>query len=102
MVTINHNQNGDAEGNGERIFEAMLPSEHDYHSKVPYYTTILKKRKHYDLPINQGKSIYLITFDQDRKLIDRKLIRSATDGETQVCDFGINGSIGLQILQEHS
>lgn len=47
---------------------------YDYHDKVPYFTTILKKGEKYDLPYNKGQKIYLYTFDKDGHRIDKREI----------------------------
>jgi hypothetical protein len=47
---------------------------YDYHKKVPYFTTILKKGEKYNLPNQKGQKIYLYTFDKDGHPIDKKEI----------------------------
>jgi hypothetical protein len=52
---------------------------YDYHNKVPYYTTILKKGQKYNLPYNKGQKIYLYTFDKNGQTINKQEITPANN-----------------------
>lgn len=55
--------------------EILNQSDHD--NKIPYFSSILKGGKQYDLPITKNGEIYLYTFDGDGKQIDNQVITPA-------------------------
>lgn len=53
-----------------------IANSYDYHNKIPYYTTILKKGKVYDLPTPSNQKIYLYVLDQYGNTIDKQIIQA--------------------------
>jgi hypothetical protein len=56
-----------------------ISNKYDYHKKVPYFSTILKSGKKYNLPIKKNEKTYLYTFDKNGKRIDKQIITPANN-----------------------
>ncbi|MCL7763770.1 hypothetical protein MPF19_10115 [Polaribacter sp. Z014] len=54
-----------------------ISNKYDYHKKVPYFSTILKSGKKYNLPIKKSGEIYLYAFDKNGKRVDKQIITPA-------------------------
>lgn len=59
------------------FYENEIEDDYDYHNKVPYFTTILKSEESKNLPIFNGKNIYLYALDKHGNRIDKQLIKSS-------------------------
>ncbi len=58
------------------FYENEVENDYDYHNKVPYFTTILKSEESKNLPISNGKNIYLYALDKHGNRIDKQLIKN--------------------------
>ncbi|UGS22588.1 hypothetical protein [Flavobacterium channae] len=56
------------------FYGTEIENKYDYIKKVPYFTTIIKSGKKYELSIDSNQEIYLYTFDKNGKLIDNQVI----------------------------
>jgi len=56
------------------FYASEIDEIYDYHKRVPYYTTTLKKGGKYNLPIKKGQKIYLYTYDKNGNRVDKKTI----------------------------
>ena len=59
---------------------------YDYYDKVPYFTTILKAEKKYQLPIDITQEIYLFTFDKNGNIFDKQIITPSTSIHIEMAD----------------
>ena len=58
----------------ELFYVDEISNSNDHNNKVPYFSTILKNGKNYNLPIDKKRGMYLYTYDKNGKRIDFKLI----------------------------
>lgn len=59
---------------GDEILDAF-----DHNKKVPYFSTILKAGKKYNLPIDKKRGMFLYTYDKNGKRIDNQRISPANN-----------------------
>ncbi|WP_162056172.1 hypothetical protein [Pontibacter pamirensis] len=78
-ATFHYKNNSDFDVQVALFYEDEMETEFDYYRNVPYYTTILKTGKKYELPFQGDKSIYLYTFDENGKKVDMQKITPTDD-----------------------
>jgi hypothetical protein len=59
------------------FYASELLYKTDYHNKVPYFTTIVKKGETVNLPVKSGKEIYLYSYDKNGNRIDKTVLGSS-------------------------
>ncbi|MCK0178117.1 hypothetical protein MWU50_02330 [Flavobacteriaceae bacterium S0862] len=62
------------------FYNNEIEKKYDYHKRAPYFSTILKAGKEYELPVNKHNEVYLYTLDHSGKKIDEKTITPANNG----------------------
>ncbi|TRX16289.1 hypothetical protein [Flavobacterium franklandianum] len=63
----------------ELFYGDEILNDYDYLKNVPYFSTILKNGKKYNLPIDKKRGMYLYTYDKNGKRIDNQIISPANN-----------------------
>lgn len=77
LSTFTYQNNSDSDVQIALFYGNEISDKYDYHKKVPYFSTILKSGKKYDLPIRKNEEIYLYIFDKNGNRIDKQIIMPA-------------------------
>ncbi len=75
----NYQNNSETDVQVELFYANEILDSFDHNKKAPYFSTILKTGKKYNLPIDKKRGMCLYTYDKNGKRIDNQIIAPANN-----------------------
>ena len=73
LSTFSYQNNSGTDVQVSLFYGNEILNKNDHSERIPYFTTILKRGKKYDLPINKEGDIYLYTYDINGERMDEQI-----------------------------
>jgi len=80
LTTIyNYQNNSETDVQVQLFYADEILDAFDHNKKVPYFSTILKAGKKYNLPIDKKRGMYLYTYNKNGKRMENQIIKPSQD-----------------------